>query len=72
MGHRVPQVRPNAIHAARLTVRLTVRSTPEPNNGFKFSKFSKWRALRRRGDPGIDSPDSLPRTTMRLDRLFGG
>ena len=24
---------------------------------------SKWRALRRRGDPGIDIPDSLPRTT---------
>ena len=24
---------------------------------------SKWRALRRRGDPGIDIPDSLPRIT---------
>ena len=72
MGHRVPQVRPNAIHAARLTVRLTVRSTPEPNNGFNFSKFSKWRALQRRGDPEIDSPDSLPRTTISLDRPFGG
>ena len=24
---------------------------------------SKWRALRRRGDPGIDIPDSLPRNT---------
>ena len=37
----------------------------------KVVKFSKWRALRRRGDPGIDIPDSLPRTTTSLDRPSG-
>ena len=32
---------------------------------------SKWRALRRCGDPGIDIPDSLPRTT-RVGGLLRG
>ena len=32
---------------------------------------SRWRALRRRGDPGTDIPDSLPRTT-RVGGLLRG
>ena len=34
---------------------------------------SKWRALRRRGDPGTDIPDSLPRNTRvgSLPRKIG-
>ena len=36
----------------------------QPHNRFITKDAdSKWRALRRRGDPGIDIPDSLPRTT---------
>ena len=57
-------------HAPRATqvgLALHLTRSPaaarHPTDSSPRTPFSKWRALRRRGDPGIDIPDSLPRNT---------
>ena len=61
--HGTVTVHPHCgLSATTIYISYTNKQTPT-NRFITKDADSKWRALRRRGDPGIDIPDSLPRTT---------